>query len=135
MLKERLDEIRAELNTFEDDFMRYSFLVELSAYVNSDQPELMIEENLHKGCQSQVWIDFQIRNGLFFMNALSDTLIIRGILYIMMELFNGLSPKEITENRIDFLKELGLSQHFSDTRVSGIQGICDSVFTYCANIS
>lgn len=131
MIQERLKEIRKELNAFDDELMKYSFLVELSAYVRPDQPELMKEENRHHGCQSQVWITYTVRDGKFYMNATSDTLIIRGVLYVMMELFNGLPPKEISESRVDFLKECGISQHFNGSRISGIGGITEAIYAYC----
>ena len=131
MIEERIKEIYDELNAFDDEFMKYSFLVELSAYVDPDQPELMTEKNLHKGCQSRVWVEYRITEGKFFMNATSDTLIIRGVLYVMMELFNGLPPEEILGRRIDFLSECGIKEHFSDLRVSGISGIADAIYSYC----
>lgn len=135
MIRERLAAIREELGAMEDDFMQYSFLVELSAYVNPYQPELMREEYLQRGCQSQVWLRFRMESGLFYMEATSDTLLIRGVLYIMMELFNGLPPEEIAESKIDFLKDCGISRHFSGARVNGIQSIIDSIITYCLHSS
>ena len=131
MLEERLKEIREELNSFEDEFQKYAFLTELSAYVSPDQPGLMRDEYLYRGCQSRVWVRLEIRDGLFHMNAASDTLIIRGVLYIMMELFNGLAPEEIAGSDLHFLEACGIAEHFSDTRSTGIQGIADSVIRYC----
>lgn len=131
MIEERIKEIKEELNAFDDELMKYSFLVELSAYVDPDQPELMTEENRYHGCQSQVWVHYRIENGQFFMNATSDTLIIRGVLYVMMELYNGLAPEEIAGHPINFLAACGISQHFTGARVSGIEGISDSVFRFC----
>ena len=72
MIEERIKEIKEELNAFDDELMKYSFLVELSAYVDPDQPELMTEENRYHGCQSQVWVHYRIENGKFFMSATSD---------------------------------------------------------------
>ena len=48
MIEERLKEIREELNAFDDEFMKYSFLAELSSYVKPDQPDLMKEEDMKK---------------------------------------------------------------------------------------
>ena len=64
MLDDRIREIREELNAFEDEFLRYSFLVELSSYVPADQPELMKDENLHRGCQSRVWLRCRLQEVL-----------------------------------------------------------------------
>lgn len=132
MIYERLENIKNELNSFDDEFLKYSFLVELSAYVPSEQPDLMVDEHIHKGCQSRVWIHFSKENGIFNMAATSDTLIIRGVLYVMMELYNGLSTEEISKNKIKFLEECGIIQHFSSDRISGISGIADSIYDFCA---
>lgn len=133
MIEERLAEIKEELNAFDDEFLRYSFLAELSAYVSAELPDLMTDQNLHHGCQSQVWIKYKIEDDCFFINATSDTLIIRGVLYVMMQLYNGLSPKEISKRKIDFLNECGIAEHFSSSRISGISGIADSIYEYCCN--
>ena len=131
MLDERLAEIREELNSFDDAFLKYSFLVELSAYVPADQPDLMKDEYLQRGCQSRVWVRHELRGGAFFMRATSDTLIIRGVLYVMSELFNGVSAREIAHSEIPFLEACGIAEHFSDTRATGIQSIVNEVITFC----
>ena len=134
MIEERLKEIKEELNAFDDEFMKYSFLAELSAYVSPDQRDLITDEHLYRGCQSQVWLRFRLEDGFFYMDAFSDTLIIRGVLYVMMELFNGLSPAEITRRKIDFLKECGMAQHFNSTRTDGIGGIIDAIYEWCEHV-
>ncbi len=131
MLEERLKEIREELNSFEDELQKYTFLVELSAYIDPHQPELMTDQNLYPGCQSRVWVRYELRDGGFYMTSTSDTLIIRGVLYIMQELFNGLPPEEIAGAKLNFLEACGIAEHFSDTRTSGIQGLVDDVKRYC----
>lgn len=131
MIEDRIREIREELGAFDDEFLRYSFLVELSSYVPAQQPELMKDENLHRGCQSRVWLRCREENGSFILDATSDTLIIRGVLYVMMQLYNGLTVREIAENKIDFLKECGLEEHFSSDRIAGLNGIADTIVSYC----
>lgn len=134
MIDDRLKEIRNELNAFEDEFLRYSFLVELSAYIPPEDPQLMKDEYLHRGCQSRVWIRFRIRDDRFYLDASSDTLIIRGVLYVMMQLYNGVPVREIADRPVDFLKECGLSEHFSDERTAGIGSIADRIRSYCCSV-
>ena len=135
MIQERIAAIQQELGALEDELTQYSFLVELSAYVDPHQPELMQDVYLQRGCQSRVWLRLRVEDGLFFMEATSDTLLIRGVLYIMTELFNGLPPEEITRSGIDFLNDCGISRHFSGARVNGIQSIVQSVTAYCRRFS
>lgn len=132
MLYERMKEIRRELNQFEDDFTKYSFLVTLSGYVTVSQTELVLPQYRYYGCQSQVWLKQETNGDDFFMQATSDTMLIRGILYIMMELFNGCPLKEIAETDFDFLTELDLEDYFSGHRSVGIRGIHGEIRDFCA---
>jgi cysteine desulfuration protein SufE len=131
MLEQRLADMRAELGTFDDEFTRYAFLVELSAYVSPDQPDLMRDEYLQRGCQSRVWLCCEQRDGCLWLRATSDTLIIRGILYILGELYNGVPLSEVASSQLDVLRELGIAEHFNDARQSGIASISAAVVSYC----
>lgn len=133
MLEMRLKEIREEFEQFEDSFSQYAFLVELSAYVPHDQPDLTTDAHLYKGCQSQVWLAMSSENGIFQMKATSDTLILRGLLYVMMELYNGCTLAEIAEHPIDLLSACGIEGHFTSERTIGIRGITEKIFEFCQN--
>ena len=131
MLEQRLAEMRAELDAFDDEFTKYSFLVELSAYVPPDQPSLQRDEYLQRGCQSRVWLRCEERDGCVWLSATSDTLIIRGILYILGELYNGVGLDEVAASQLDVLRELGIAEHFTDARQSGIGSISQAVVSFC----
>lgn len=133
MFLERMEEIRKEINQFEDSFTQYAFLVELSAYVPANQPDLMTDEHLYDGCQSRVWLKMNIENGIFYIKSTSDTLIIRGILYIMMELYNGCPVSEILSHPVDLLSVCGIEEHFTSERTIGIRGITKKIHDFCSN--
>lgn len=133
MLLERLAEIKKELDQFSDGFTKYSFLVELSALNNQNTPDVMQECNLFKGCQSQVWIKLSVQDGLFYMHATSDTLLLRGLLYIMMQLYNGCPLSEIAETDLNILPYCGIEQFFTDQRISGVHGITKAIQDFCSD--
>jgi cysteine desulfuration protein SufE len=131
MLEQRLNDIRTELDSFDDEFTKYSFLVELSAYVSPSMPDIMVDEYLQRGCQSQVWMRLEEKDGCLYLRATSDTLIIRGLLYVMGELFCGVPVEEFTAFDGDLLDALGIKAHFSDTRQSGVASIVSSIVGFC----
>lgn len=121
MLKDRIKEIETEFSELPDSFLRYSFLVELSAYVTDTPPELMVEENLFPGCQSRVWMMTTFQNGRLKLTATSDTLLIRGLLYVMMELYNDCTPQELLETPIDILALCKVTENFTSERSANIK--------------
>ncbi len=131
MLKNKLIDIRKELNEFDDAFTRYAFIVELSAYIPAEIPDIMTDEYIYKGCQSRVWLKFEDNDGVFSMRATSDTLLIRGVLYIMTELYNGEKTGDIAKSDFDFLKECSIEEHFNSERTVGIKKMNEEIRNFC----
>ena len=117
-------EYAEELIASGDTFMRYSCLVEYAMML----PPLPGEKRLHaalvEGCMSQVWIGVeQSENGEASFLLDSDTLIIRGILYILREVFMGYSEEEAASFEFSLLRDSGLEDLFSSRRQVGLQSI------------
>ena len=89
--------------------------------------ELQVDENLVKGCQSQVWIASECVNGLMRYSANSDTLLVKGILAIMLKMFSNQKPEDIVETPIRFLSETELADVLEDTRKNGVQAMLDKI--------
>ena len=124
MSRKTIDEIQSgiisEFKELGDGFDQYSYLIELSCM----QPGLGDEERknakLVDGCQSHVWLDISEKNGEFFFRSDSDTLIIKGILYILTEMFCGQNPADVAAAKVTFLQETALQETFETDRQKGI---------------
>lgn len=119
-LEENRQKLRDEFAEFEDGFERYAYLVEISGLLPPMPHAYHTEENLVRGCQSQVWIHTYSKDGCFFFDADSDTLIIRGVLLLLQDLVCGISLEEAAALDLDVLGDAGLTGEFSDTRQKGI---------------
>lgn len=131
MLRERMKEISSEFGALPNDMLRYSFLVELSAYVPPFIPEIMHESNLFAKCQSQVWIKLWVDKRTFQMQGTSDTLIIRGFIHVLKQLLNGCQVKEIASQPIDILDLCGLKNQISGTRGDGMAALLQEIQDFC----
>ena len=85
----------------------------------SDEKE-KTPERLVAGCQSQVWLKIHIADGLLFFLSDSNTLIVKGILYILEHLFNGQRCEDVAEAEITFLEETAIMDTFESSRQKGI---------------
>ncbi len=117
---ERLNGLREEVSELEDSFDRYSYLVELSALLPPYPEDKRTEDRLVRGCQSHVWLDIRSEGGLFWFDADSDTLIIRGVLVLLQDLLNEAPPGEVAALDLDLLSAIGLSESFSGDRQKGV---------------
>lgn len=131
MLTDRMEEIKKECGQFEDSFDLYSFVTELSVYLPAASDDLCTDRYRLRDCQSDVWLRMQIQNGRFHMEAASDAMIIRGILYIMTELYNGCAAEEIAWAEVDIFELCRLGDSFTAARKYGIGSVSRRIQDFC----
>ena len=119
-INEIQDEIIQEFADFDDWMDRYQLLIDLG----SSQPKLddkyKTEQNLIDGCQSRVWLQADMRDGLLHFQAESDALIVKGIAALLVRVLSDHTPEEILGADLYFIESIGLREHLSPTRSNGL---------------
>ncbi|MBX7181005.1 MAG: SufE family protein [Bacteroidia bacterium] len=105
---------------FDDWEGKYEYIIDLGKNLPLISPNLKTDDKLVKGCQSRVWIDASYSNGLVFFTADSDAIITKGIIALLISVFNGESPQTIALSNTDFIDQIGLKEHLSPTRSNGL---------------
>ena len=123
-----LAEIRESFEFFDDWEDKYRFILE----IGRDLPEMdashRIEDNLIRGCQSQVWLVHEIEDNKLRFQIDSDAHIVRGLLKILLVAINNLRPSEIIETDLETLfEELGLMAHLSMSRGNGLRAMISKI--------
>ncbi len=123
-----LAEIRESFEFFDDWEDKYRFILE----IGRDLPEMdeghRIEENLIRGCQSQVWLVHEIEDNKLRFQIDSDAHIVRGLLKILLAAINNLSPSDISKTNLESLfEELGLMAHLSMSRGNGLRAMISKI--------
>ena len=129
-INERQDEIIEEFQDFDDWMDRYQLLIDLAGQQPPLDPKYKTEENLIDGCQSRVWLQADYRDGLIFFQAESDALIVKGIVTLLIRVFNGQSPSDILNSDLYFIDRIGLREHLSPTRSNGLLAMVKQMRMY-----
>jgi len=125
------EEIVSEFEMFGDDWEgRYEHLIELGKSIPLIDPKYKNEEHLIKGCQSQVWLHADFKNGKIYFTGDSDAAIPKGIAALMIRVLSEQTPKEILDARLDFINTIGLKEHLSPTRANGLVSMIKQMKTY-----
>lgn len=119
-----LDELRENF-AFLDDWMdKYRMIIELGQALEPLPEEAKVRENKVLGCQSQVWLvaePSETREGALHFVADSDAHIVRGLVAIVLMLFDEKTPEEIRGTDAEsFFRELELDKHLSQGRSNGL---------------
>ena len=94
-IDEKQAKIAREFQELGDGFEQYAYLIELSVALPPLPEEKKTDDRLVKGCQSHVWLDLRTEDSAFAFDADSDTLILKGVLYLLREIFNGQQPEAV----------------------------------------
>lgn len=129
-INEIQDEIIEEFQDFEDWMDRYQLLIDMG----SDQEELpaqyKTEQNLIDGCQSRVWLQADLVDGKVQFQAESDALIVKGIVALLVRVFNNQTPQDILDADLYFIEQIGLREHLSPTRSNGLLAMLKQMKMY-----
>ena len=119
-LRERQQEIIDEFQFFDSWMDKYQYLIDLGRELPPLDPEDMVDRNLVRGCQSQVWMLTEGSADAIKIRAHSDAAIVSGLIALVIRLYSGASAHEILQTEPEFVDALGLSQHLSPTRANGL---------------
>lgn len=114
------EQIIEEFSKFEDWMEKYDHLIAIGKSIPKMNVKYRIEDNLIKGCQSQVWLHSEFVDGKMVFTADSDAAITKGMICILLKVFSNCKPEDIINRDIDFIKKIGLFEHISSTRSNGL---------------
>ncbi|MEX1198394.1 MAG: SufE family protein [Pseudohongiellaceae bacterium] len=118
------DEILDTLSFFDDWEERYRYIIDLGKELPPMDPAEQREDNLVRGCQSQVWLVPREEDGRLYFDVDSDAFIVKGLLGVVLAAYNGKRPEEIRDFDIEgYFSDLDLMRHLSPTRGSGLQAM------------
>lgn len=122
-IQEKQDEIVAEFEIFSDWMEKYEYLIDLGKDLPLIIAELKTEERLIEGCQSRVWLNANCKNGKMQFSADSEAIITKGIIGLLIRVYNNEKPETIIQTELKFISEIGLQEHLSPTRSNGLNGM------------
>tara|TARA_Y100000768_G_scaffold348384_1_gene297265 strand:+ start:1783 stop:2199 length:417 start_codon:yes stop_codon:yes gene_type:complete len=120
---------------FDDWTQKYEYIIELSKDLKFMSEDLKNEDNLIKGCQSKVWLHAEMINGKINFLADSEAIITKGIISILLNVFNNRKPQEILDSDMSFIEKIGLKEHLSPNRANGLSSMYKQIKFYALAFS
>lgn len=107
---------------------RYQFIIDLGQGLPPLPAEFQTDAYKVRGCQSQVWIASDYRDGRLHFQAGSDAIITAGLIAVLLSIYNDRTPQEILTTPPEFIKAIGLAQHLSPSRSNGLLSMVRRIF-------
>lgn len=129
-IDQKQQEIIEEFSYFDDWMDKYELLIQLGKELPLIEDQYKVEDKLIKGCQSQVWMHAEQKDGKVFYTADSDAVITKGLVGMVIKVLSGHMPEEITSAKLYFIQEIGLQNHLSPTRSNGLVSMIKQMKLY-----
>ena len=124
------EEILDEFALFDDWMEKYEHIIELGKDLPLIEDQYKNEDHIIKGCQSQVWLHAENNGGNISFSADSDAIITKGIISLLIRVFNNQKAENIINADLKFIDEIGLKEHLSQTRSNGLVSMIKQIKTY-----
>ncbi|MCI5634226.1 MAG: SufE family protein [Alphaproteobacteria bacterium] len=114
---------------------KYQYVIDLGHKLEPLDEKFKTDDWKVKGCQSQVWLVPQIQNGVFHFKGDSDAILVKGIISIVLLIYNDKTAAEI--KNIDVTKifvKLGLEENLTPSRRNGMLSMVEKIKQYAAAV-
>jgi cysteine desulfuration protein SufE len=129
-IKEKEANIITQFEHFEDWMDKYNLIIELGKEMEGLKEEFKTENRLIKGCQSQIWLHAEYKNGKIFFTADSDAIITKGIASLLIQVLSEETPDDILNTELEFIDRIGLKNHLSPNRSNGLVSMLKQMKLY-----
>ncbi|MEX0995101.1 MAG: SufE family protein [Balneolaceae bacterium] len=129
-IQEKQDRIVRAFQALGDWQERYKYIVELGRKLEPIDDKYKVEENLVRGCQSQVWLIADMDDNKVIFRADSDAAITKGLVALLLKFYSGEEPDTILSTKPEFIDEIGMREHLSPTRSNGLSSMVKQMKIY-----
>jgi cysteine desulfuration protein SufE len=125
------DEIIQEFSLLDGDMeMTVFYIMELGQKL-PDMPAVdKTEDNVVKGCQSKVWLTARLEQNDLYFTADSNTAITKGLVSLLIRIFNGQSPDTILNADLYFMQKIGMERFIGTQRSNGFAAMIRQMKLY-----
>lgn len=129
-IEAKQDNIVQEFVRLSDWQDRYKHIIKLGSQLPDLEEEHKTDDNLVRGCQSQVWLKTELDGDKVIFRADSDAAITKGLVALMVRFYSGETPDTILTTNPDFITKIGMQEHLSPTRSNGLASMVKQMKIY-----
>jgi cysteine desulfuration protein SufE len=130
-INEVQDEIIGDFSLLDGDMeMTVFYIMELGQKLPIMPEELKTDDNVVKGCQSKVWLTATPDGDKIHFIADSNTAITKGLVSLLVRIFNGQTPDNILNADLYFMNKIGMERFIGTQRSNGFAAMIKQMKLY-----
>jgi cysteine desulfuration protein SufE len=131
-INEIQDDIISEFSLLEGDMeMTIFYIMELGQKLPEMSSDDKVENNIVKGCQSKVWLTASLDpDNTISFKADSNTAITKGLVSLLIRIFNDQPPHAILSSDLYFMHKIGMERFIGTQRSNGFAAMIKQMKLY-----
>lgn len=126
--KQQLKEDFAALSNWDD---RFAYLIDLGKQLPVFAQDKKSDEIRVRGCQSDAWLLVENKDGVIEISGDADALITKGMIALLVWLYNGSAREEMIQEDFAILTDIGMIEQLSMHRANGFTHMIEKIKTVC----
>lgn len=125
------DEIISEFSLLDGDMeMTVFYIMELGQKLPEINASDRTEANEVRGCQSKVWLTANLENDKIFFTADSNTAITKGLVSLLVRIFQYQTPDSVLNTELYFMHKIGMERFIGTQRSNGFAAMIKQMKLY-----
>lgn len=129
-MEEQVKVYKDDLELFDDKDAKVEYILDYAKESTGLDVMYKIDDNIIKGCSSLAWLHKEFKDGKIVLEAEGDSLIAKGMLVLLLGIFNNRTPTEIFSFNTSLLMTMGVMELLSPVRQQGLEAFLNVIYTY-----
>lgn len=126
-----INELIENFSFFESWEEKYQYVIDLGRNLEPLPEKFKTEDWKIKGCQSQVWLVPEFKDGLIHFRGDSDAILVKGIIAVVFIIYNDKSAAQIKSIDVgEIFAKLGLEENLTPSRRNGMMSMVAKIKQY-----
>ena len=131
-MQEQVQAYKEDLALLPDKDARMEYILDFGKEAGKLDEQFKTEANRIKGCSSLAWLHKAFEEGIILLEAEGDSIIAKGMLVMLLSIFNNRTPEEILAFDPKALMEMGVLELLSPVRQQGLEAFLNVIYGYAA---
>ena len=129
-IKEKLEEYAQDLALFDSPNEKFEYIFDLGKKHSRLEASQRNDATFIQGCASPAWLVGECKEGKLYLKGEGTSEMAKGMLVLLLDIFNGADAQEILSFDPRELEKLGIIEHLSPVRQQSMEAFLNKLYAY-----
>jgi cysteine desulfuration protein SufE len=129
-MQEQVQVFKDDLSLLPDNDAKMEYILDFGKEATHLDAQYKTDENIVKGCSSLAWLHKEFIDDKVVLEAEGDSIIAKGMLVVLLKIFNHRTLDELFSFDTNLLLEMGVMELLSPVRQQGLEAFLNTIYGY-----